>query len=218
MIVGILGFIGSGKGTAGQLFEEMGFESVSFANNLKDVASVMFDWPRNLLEGDTEKSRQWREQPDEFWSKELGYKISPRKALQLLGTESVRNIFHKDFWILSLKKKMQYGKNYVITDCRFPNEMEFIHQQGGILIEIIRGIKPHWYNIAAEANRGSASAVRWLEQNGIHSSETSWVGGNIDHSITNDSTKEELKLKLYRCLTKSFGPSIIHEHNEGVIL
>jgi len=217
MIVGVLGFIGSGKGTAGELLQEMGFTSVSFASNLKDVASVMFGWPRELLEGDTEISREWREQPDEFWSKELGYEISPRKVLQLLGTESVRDVFHKDFWILSLKRKMKYGQNYVVTDCRFPNEMKFIHSQGGILIEVERGVKPHWYDIAAAANHGDTKAIRWLENNQIHSSETSWVGGEIDHKITNNGTLEELKGSLYKCLTKSFGSSIIQEHFEGVI-
>jgi len=217
MLVGVLGFIGSGKGTAGEILEDMGFTSLSFASNLKDVAAVMFDWPRHLLEGDTKESREWREQPDDFWSKEFGYSISPRKVLQLLGTESVRDVFHKDFWILSLKKKMVFGKNYVVTDVRFPNEMNFIHQQGGILVEVQRGPDPHWYDIATKANRGDISAARWLNDNQIHSSETSWVGGDIDYKIYNDGTLEDLKHNLYGCLTKSFGSSIIENIIEGVI-
>ena len=40
MLVGVLGFIGSGKGTAGEILEDMGFTSLSFASNLKDVAAV----------------------------------------------------------------------------------------------------------------------------------------------------------------------------------
>jgi hypothetical protein len=217
MLVGILGFIGSGKGTAGEILQDMGFTSLSFASNLKDVAAIMFDWPRHLLEGDTKESREWREQPDEFWSKELGYKISPRNVLQLLGTESVRDIFHKDFWILSLKKKMRYGQNYVITDVRFPNEMNFIHQQGGILIEVQRGPDPHWYNIASKANAGDISATKWLINNQIHSSETSWVGGDIDYKIYNDGNLKDLKENLYGCLTKSFGSSTIEHIIEGAI-
>ena len=72
MIVGLLGFIGSGKGTAGDILKDMGFTPVSFAKGVKDVTAEMFGWPRHLLEGDTQVSREWREQPDKFWSEEFG--------------------------------------------------------------------------------------------------------------------------------------------------
>lgn len=42
MIVGLLGFIGSGKGTAGDMLKDMGFTPVSFAKGVKDVAAEMF--------------------------------------------------------------------------------------------------------------------------------------------------------------------------------
>jgi hypothetical protein len=54
--------------------------------------------------------------------------------------------------------------------------------------------------------------------NKIHASETSWVGGDIDHKIHNDGTLVELKQNLFECLTKSFGSSTIKDINEGVIL
>ena len=72
MIVGVCGLIGSGKGTVADiLVEEYDFKKISFADSLKDAVAVLFKWPRHLLEGDTEESRFWREQPDEFWSAEL---------------------------------------------------------------------------------------------------------------------------------------------------
>jgi hypothetical protein len=46
---------------------------MSFACSLKDTASVMFGWDRDLLEGDTVESRKFREQKDEFWSDKFGY-------------------------------------------------------------------------------------------------------------------------------------------------
>ena len=147
MIVGLLGFIGSGKGTAGDILKDLGFTPVSFAKGVKDVAAEMFGWPRHLLEGDTEQSRQWREQPDKFWSEEFGREFTPRLALQLMGTEVGREVFHSDFWIIKLKNYIQKNPNqdYVITDVRFQNEIEFVHQNKGILIEIQRGTTPHWY-------------------------------------------------------------------------
>ena len=71
MIVGLLGFIGSGKGTAGDILKDMGFTPVSFAKGVKDVAAEMFGWPRHMLEGDTQASREWRERDDPFWSKQM---------------------------------------------------------------------------------------------------------------------------------------------------
>jgi len=214
MIVGLLGFIGSGKGTAGDILKDMGFTPLSFAKGVKDVAAEMFGWPRHLLEGDTDASRKWREQPDQFWSKEFGKEFTPRLALQLMGTEVGRDVFHEDFWVIKMKRYIMSNpeQNFVITDVRFGNEMQFVHDQGGILIEIQRGIKPHWYDIAIKANRGDQKAERFmLNQSGIHESEWRWIGGHIDYIIENDGTLEDLKKKVTKKLELSYGSSTIEE-------
>jgi len=214
MIVGLLGFIGSGKGTAGDILKDIGFTPLSFAKGVKDVAAEMFGWPRHLLEGDTEASRKWREQPDQFWSKEFGKEFTPRLALQLMGTEVGRDVFHEDFWVIKMKRYIMSNpeQNFVITDVRFGNEMQFVHDQGGILIEIQRGIKPHWYDIAIKANRGDQRAESFmLNQSGIHESEWRWIGGHIDYIIENDGTLEDLKKKVTKKLELSYGSSTIEE-------
>ena len=69
MIVGIVGFIGSGKDTAAEYLEnEHNFKKESFAASLKDAVSNVFGWDRDLVEGQTEKSREWRNQVDEWWA------------------------------------------------------------------------------------------------------------------------------------------------------
>lgn len=214
MIVGLLGFIGSGKGTAGDILKDMGFTPVSFAKGVKDVAAEMFGWPRHLLEGDTQLSREWREKPDAFWSKEFGKDFTPRYALQLMGTEVGRDVFHKDFWVIKLKKYMNDNpdQNYVITDVRFANEIDFVHSMNGTLIEIERGVRPHWYSVATLANRGDNKAENYmLESSGIHESEWRWIGGQIDHTIQNSGTLEDLKNNLVKSLIKSYGADIISE-------
>ena len=219
MLVGLLGFIGSGKGTAGDILKDIGFTPVSFAKGVKDVASEMFGWPRHLLEGDTEQSRQWREQPDKFWTTEFGRDFTPRLALQLMGTEVGRDVFHQDFWVIKLKNYMQKNpdQNYVITDVRFQNEIDFVHKQNGILIEIQRGVTPHWYEIASKANRGDWKAEDFmLQQSGVHESEWRWIGGYIDHKIDNTKSLEDLKVNMIKCLTTSYGPSIMSELKQGV--
>ena len=77
MIIGLCGLIGSGKGTVADiLVDEHNFEKISFADKLKDAVSVLFDWDRAMLEGETSESRVWREQEDSFWTKETGRKVA----------------------------------------------------------------------------------------------------------------------------------------------
>lgn len=213
MIVGLLGFIGSGKGTAGDILKDMGFTPVSFAKGVKDVTAEMFGWPRHLLEGDTQLSRDWREQPCKFWSKELGKDFTPRYALQLMGTEVGRDVFHKDFWIISLKRYIMENpnQNFVITDVRFQNELDFVHSIQGTTIEIERSVPPHWYSVAVQANRGDSKAEKFMLDSGVHESEWRWIGGNIDHKIINSGTVEDLKQNLLKCLRITYGSSIMNE-------
>jgi hypothetical protein len=198
MIIGICGFIGSGKDTAADyLVNFHGYRRESFAASLKDAVAHVFGWDRMMLEGRTAESRAWREQPDEWWSNRLGRNITPRYVLQYWGTEVIRQGFHDDMWIASLENKIRASRdNIVITDCRFPNEISGLKQQCGKIIWIQRGITPHWYDIAAQANRGSKNAIKWLAENNIHSSETSWAGTDFDAIIDNDGSIDNLYLQL----------------------
>jgi len=198
MIIGICGFIGSGKDTAADyLVNFHGYRRESFAASLKDAVAHVFGWDRTMLEGRTAESRAWREQPDEWWSNRLDRDITPRYILQYWGTEVIRQGFHDDMWIASLENKIRTSRdNIVITDCRFPNEISGLKQQCGKIIWIQRGITPHWYDIAAQANRGSKNAIKWLAENNIHSSETSWAGTDFDAIIDNDGSIDNLYLQL----------------------
>ena len=103
--------------------------------------------------------------------------------------------------------------NWVITDVRFANEMEFVHKQGGTLIEIKRGITPHWYDIASRANQNDHKAEKFMFETGVHESEWRWIGGEIDHKIINSGTVEDLKQNLTKCLRITYGSNIMSELN-----
>jgi hypothetical protein len=200
MIVGFVGFIGSGKDTAADyLVNFHGYRRDSFANTLKDAVACVFGWDRTLLEGRTKEAREWREQIDTWWAKRLDMPhLTPRWVLQYWGTDVLRKGFHDDIWIASLENKMRKtGDNIVISDVRFPNEIKAIHNAGGIVVRIKRGEEPEWYQDAINMNEGRGN-MSWmistdrLKKLGIHASETSWVGGDIDHIIFNNTTIDDL--------------------------
>jgi hypothetical protein len=201
MIVGFVGFIGSGKDTAADyLVNFHGYRRDSFANTLKDAVANVFGWDRVLLEGRTAEAREWREQVDPWWAQRLNMpKLTPRWVLQYWGTEVCRQGFHDDIWIASVENKMRKtADNIVISDVRFPNEIKAIHNAGGKVIRVKRGPEPEWYDAAVSANRGPDGNATWslskaiLAQLKIHASETAWVGGDIDIIISNDGTIDEL--------------------------
>ena len=200
MIIGFVGFIGSGKDTAADyLVNFHGFRRDSFANTLKDAVSAVFGWDRTLLEGRTSEARAWREQVDSWWANRLGIPhLTPRWILQNWGTEVLRNGFHDDIWIASLENKMRKTTdNIVISDVRFPNEIKAIHNAGGIVVRIKRGDDPDWYDDAVNMNAGRTN-MSWMISSerirklGIHASETAWVGGKINVTISNDGTIDDL--------------------------
>jgi hypothetical protein len=203
-IIGLVGFQGSGKGTVGEYLEEShGFSTDSFANPLKDIVAAAFSWPRYMLEGDTTESREWREQVDEFWSEKLGIpEFTPRYALRYIGTEMFREVLSQSFWVHCLERRIQENpsEHIVITDCRFPDEMNLITRLGGSVIRVQKGPEPVWWNLAIHANSGGESSKQKLEEYGIHPSEYRWIGHPVDHVITNDGTKQELWDKVDQIL------------------
>ncbi len=194
-IVGLLGFIGSGKDTvADYLVNEHNFKRGSYASSLKDAVSAVFGWDREMLEGRTDHARETREKIDTWWSERLNIPdLTPRKVLQQWGTELCRDHFHNDIWVASLERKILTGtENVVISDCRFPNEVETIRSMGGTLIMVRRGPLPVWFDTAKSAASGSRKDIIQLDKLGVHPSEWEWAATEFDHVIENDKSLVEL--------------------------
>lgn len=199
MIVGFVGTIGSGKGTAGEILAQRGFFTESFAAPLKDITANLFGWPRHLVEGDTEESRKFRETKDEWWSDRFGRDVTPRIMLQQIGTECMRDALHPDFWIACLEKRIKLNHDYVITDVRFPNEIDSIHKMGGKIVEVQRGMIPDWYVHACMYNNGDSKT-----KPDVHYSEWAWMGYKTDYTINNNGSVEDLENEIQlmlECLT-----------------
>ena len=201
MIIGVCGFIGSGKDTvADYLVNFHEFRRESFANTLKDAVSNVFGWDRTMLEGRTKQAREWREQVDPWWAERLNMPdLTPRLMLQLWGTEVCRKGFHDDIWIASLENKLRNSKdNIVISDCRFPNEIASIRKAGGLIVWVKRGELPEWYDAAVSMNKGEVGNMNWsiskekIAKLGIHASETAWVGTEFDAELDNNGSIDDL--------------------------
>ena len=189
-IIAICGFQGSGKDTlANILIKKYGYKKLSFGGTVKDVASIIFNWDRKMLEGDSKESREWREKVDDWWSKKLEIKnLTPRYILQQIGTDLFRNNFHKDIWINCLEKKLIDYDKVVITDCRFPNELKILNKYNATIIQIYRGNLPEWFN---DVKLGKKEPPKEIPE-----SETSWIKEPFNYSINNDNTLIELEHEI----------------------
>ncbi|SEG15507.1 deoxynucleotide monophosphate kinase family protein [Marinobacterium lutimaris] len=138
-LIGIAGRANSGKDTlAGLILEHVTGQQRAFADPLRRAAMEIFGL---TLEQMTD--RDLKEKVIPYW----GY--SPRQVLQLLGTESIRDVFGPDTWVkraalgleelLAVDADERYdGDVVVFTDCRFAEEARWIRQSGGVVIHITR--------------------------------------------------------------------------------
>lgn len=202
-IVSFSGFEGSGKDTAAQMMNSLdNFSSVSFATPLKRAVAEMFGWSESQLLGLTPASRQWRETADPYWSEVFGRPITPRTVLQEFGTDVVRQHFLDRFWIAAAQQTIQRcGGHVLVTDARFPNELDMIKSVGGVCVRIRRGDEPWWYNSSLKLNRLHPIVKRfWLalgpKVSKVHPSEREWIGYPFDFVVDNNGSLEDLRVKI----------------------
>jgi hypothetical protein len=189
-IIGICGFQGSGKDTlADILVTKYGYTKLSFAGVLKDIVAILFDWDRDLVEGSTPESRKWRETIDPWWAEKLNMpNLTPRLVLQLIGTDVFRNHFHPNIWVTCVERKLKKYPKVVITDCRFPNEIQVLRDNGAKIIKIFRNEIPQLYT--------DIKLDKIEPPKDLHPSEWKWIKSNEDLIIMNNSTIEDLEEKI----------------------
>jgi len=128
MIIGISGKARSGKDTVCGMIQDYlpNSHRYAFADPIKDACRVIFSWTDEHLYGNL------KEVEDPF------FKISPRKALQTLGSEWGRDMINRDLWLLVAEKFCNEHEHVIIPDIRFQNEYDWIKNNNGIIIHIER--------------------------------------------------------------------------------
>lgn len=134
----------------------------------------------------------YSEKYDDVYSDRL-VKMTPRLLLQVLGTDCGRNIIHPNIWVNATMRDYEarnirgseywHDKTYwIITDTRFPNEIEAVKERGGLNFQVIR------------------PSIKRIDE---HLSETALDGyDGFDEVIINEGTREDLIFKLKDILIK----------------
>lgn len=266
MIIGISGKKNSGKDMVGEMIKNITsfdydpfrdekelhskWETIQFADTIKEMTCAFFGCTRRELE-----NRLYKERIVDIG----GIEITPRRFMQLLGTELGRDLIHPELWskrtlmdykvrhddytfgmyfkrCMNCDTKMSFvGKSqlfckscckigvepsWIITDVRFPEEVEAIKKLGGVVWRIERkGIKE-----AEVSVRARKRFFKGLEENGLepvpfklitlndefskiyeeewenyeeHYSETALDNyGKFDEIITNDSTIKDVESQV----------------------
>ena len=188
-------FLSKGGGYAPRNFDHhyvSDWEIKKFAGKLKQTASLLTGIPVEKFEDQEFKKTNLGPE----WDTELEYVIpmTVREFLQKLGTEAMREGLHTNVWVNALfadykgfvkewdelgNDKLVEYPNWIITDMRFPNEMEAVVAKGGITIRVVRP--------------GTVT--------GTHPSETALDGNIMHYEIINDGTIEDLIEKVRQILT-----------------
>jgi hypothetical protein len=171
-----------------------------FAGKLKLIASILTGATLEQLED------------QDFKKQEMGpeWGITYRELLQKVGTEAMRNVIHENVWVNALfadynatgynytgcENKVIQGEweypNWIITDMRFPNEMEAVKAKGGITIRVNR---PY-------STTGGNGIPATFSQTQFHPSETALDNHEFDYVIDNNGTISDLIDKVKNILTQ----------------
>lgn len=181
------------------LEEQSKFEIKKFAGKLKAVGSLLTGIPIEKFEDQEFKKTDL---PNEWVYVENGYaarNMTVRDFLQKLGTEAMREGLHTNVWVNALfadyirnddkliriteenLEEWQEGKypNWIITDMRFPNEMQAVELREGITIRVVR---QDMHSLEAMIT--------------AHTSETALDDAEFDYVIYNNGTLNELVEKV----------------------
>lgn len=137
------------------------------------------------------------------------YKMTVRQMLQWVGTDAMRNVVHPNIWVnalisdykeeLDLEDSSLKFPNWIITDVRFPNELNAVKNNNGITIRVNRRCEV--CKLTMYEKRGhNCNEITCPNGRSQHESETALDNAIYDFVINNDGSIEELINKVREIL------------------
>ena len=147
--------------------------------------------------------------------------ITVRQLLQKVGTDAMRDVIHENVWVNALfadYKKLKIKvfdrnfdeythienyPNWIITDVRFPNELQAIKNRGGISIRVNRDLPCEICKLTKTERRGKQCfEITCPNGRPNHPSETALDNAEFDYVIENNESIENLIEKVKQILIK----------------
>lgn len=137
-LIGIAGHRGAGKNElANAITQECGWRQIAFADSLREGLLKLN--PMIVIEKGftTSVTRLADFITLHGWeaAKKRSYEV--RRLMQVYGTEAGRDIHGKHCWVTNLHRRLlnefcsvPEGLGWIITDVRFPNELDFVRKYG----------------------------------------------------------------------------------------
>ena len=127
LVIGISGFVGSGKTTVSEWFiGNHGFRRFSFADPIRQMVMVLG------VDEATLRDPKKKEEPHPAL---MGR--TPREVMETLGTAWGRDMVHPHLWIGQFGLRTKHTRLVIVDDVRFPNEATAIRALGGKVFKLI---------------------------------------------------------------------------------
>lgn len=165
MLIAICGHKFSGKSTVANLLHNAtGYEVRSFATPLKKMVCALVGCTMDDLEDYDYKENT--EVPEHLWAYCANGKHTIRALMQGLG-----DLMRKENPDIFIECTLNSKDDFLVSDCRFPNEAKAVKARGGIVIKVVR---PD------------------VKASDSHQSETLIDEIDADYTVFNDTTLENL--------------------------
>lgn len=153
-------------------------ERVGFADKVKEVARSLFGLNEEQLYGPAAVKE----------ATDTRYDITPREILQGIG-QKMREIY-EPVWVdavfnVTIPELEKAGRNLVlISDVRYPNEADKIHEHGGIVVKVERSLG----GTSVGANHSSETSMRNYK--------------NFDYVLENNGSLQDYYWKLDKLMVE----------------
>jgi hypothetical protein len=195
-LIGISGLKTSGKDSTykaiAEALPDLNVRRVAFADKLKELAALALGIDRDFIKR--------MDEAKEYWTLKIEHRdmslfdVTGREYLQHIGV-GARKVFGDSFWVNQIlppapkQASAEFAREFIaefyqgvdvlcVTDVRYPNEADRVHELGGQIWNIVRP---------------------GIESDG-HSSEIPLSMSKIDLFIQNNGSLEDLYTKVARCI------------------